>query len=922
MYQLTLSVALAYVLFAGACGAQPALNFPSTSRPALLVYHEPGGSHTGSNAAALSALRELGDAHGFRVTAASDPSAFEAASLEAFRAVVLLNASGAALSTARREALQRFVETGGGLAALHAAAQPVPDWPWIAEALGTSAQDACDLRSVEVLVSDRVHPATRHLPARWAVEDAVYDYAANPRGLVHVLAHIDDRAWEGGAMGHDHPVIWARPMGSGRVWYSGLGHEAGLFRDPMFRRHLLGGVRWAAGLEAGDANATRAGSFRKVVLDADVTYPMEVDIAEDGRVFYIERDGAVKVWLPEQRRTEMAGFLPVTTLIEDGLLGLALDPGFSENGWMYLYYSPADLGPQRLSRFTVVGHAIDMASERIMLEIPVQREVCCHSGGSLEFGPDGTLFLSTGDNSGAGRRVALDPQTRQRYSDQRRTSGSTNDLRGKVLRIRPLPDGTYEIPEGNLFEADDLHRGEIYTMGHRNPFRIAVDPGTGWLYWGDVGRGASRHPDDSPGYEEFNQARQPGNLGWPFASGPNSPFLDIDPETGEPIGHFQLNPLYNDSPFNTGARTLPPPQPALIWYDYTPGEAFPEMGAGGMSAMAGPVYRYDPDAVGPYGFPAYYHGTVFLYEWMRNWVKDVRLDETGDLLAINPFMDDVPLIRPVDLAFARDGTLYVLEWGTSFWGSNRDAQLVRIEYVGQHPAPSPPPPPLETAPITFREPRDGAIVDLSEPLWYDVTPARNDLEVRAYLGHDTHLHLQHARSAARDTVRFEGDPSHGPYIVDHFAVLEARYRDLDAVQTPRRIRLWPQRIEAEHAPAMDDALLTITGNRQRPSFFDSTQVFVTMKAGGRLSLSPIALENTSALTLRVQPKAHGGIRLRLNDTPGSILGEAELAPAEGWQLVTIPIQPPTGTHTLHVEAMGDDGVTVMDVDWLDFALVR
>ena len=137
-----------------------------------------------------------------------------------------------------------------------------------------------------------------------------------------------------------------------------------------------------------------------------------------------------------------------------------------------------------------------MESERVLLEIPVQREQCCHVGGSLEFGPEGNLFVSIGDNTNPFASDGFNPideREGRKAWDAQGSAANTMDLRGKILRITPEDDGTYSIPEGNLF-ADGAMEGrpEIYVMGNRNPFRIAIDDRTGYLYWGEIGPDAGR----------------------------------------------------------------------------------------------------------------------------------------------------------------------------------------------------------------------------------------------------------------------------------------------------------------------------------------------------------------------------------------------------------------------------------------------
>ena len=639
--------------------------------------------------AGIAAIEQLGAVHGFGVDATEDASRFNAESLGQYEAVIFLNTSGDMLDAVQQAAFEAYVRGGGGFVGVHGAAAGEYEWAWYGGLVGAFFKDHPQPQDATVLVLDRGHPSTQHLPDRWQRFDEWYNYRTNPRSDVHVLAALDEGSYEGGTMNHDHPITWAHRYDGGRAWYTGLGHTVEGYADPRFLQHLLGGIEWAAGIAPGQVDATRAAHYEKVVLMEAVTDPMEVAVAEDGRVFVVERHGAVKMWDPAIGAARQVGYVPVNMTIEDGLLGLTLDPNFSDNNWLYVYYAPADGGPQRLSRLTFAGDEVDLGSEKILLEIPTQRELCCHSGGSLAFDPQGNLYLSTGDNSMPADRAGspLDERPGRKYYDAQRSSGNTNDLRGKILRIRPQPDGTYTIPDGNLFPGDALHRPEIYTMGHRNPFRIAIDAKTGDLYWGDIGNGDPPNNRGPWGWDEWNRAQQAGNFGWPYFAGKNEPYHDYNYET-EAVGDaFDPAAPRNESPNNTGAQVLPPAQPALIWYTYGMSEDFPELGAGGINPMAGPIYRYNAAKAGPRALPAYYDGRFIIYEWMRNWVKVVTFDDDGEILKIDPFLPGTAFIRPMDMEIGPDGALYIVEWGDTFWGSNDNAQVVRLDYYGSEARP-------------------------------------------------------------------------------------------------------------------------------------------------------------------------------------------------------------------------------------------
>ena len=131
-------------------------------------------------------------------------------------------------------------------------------------------------------------------------------------------------------------------------------------------------------------------------------------------------------------------------------------------------------------------------------------------------------------------------------------------------------------------------------MGNRNPFRIAVDSATGWLYWGEVGPDAnSANPLRGPaGHDEWNQARAAGNYGWPYFTANNKPYIDYNFANSNSGSAFNPNAPVNNSPNNTGPQNLPAAQPAWIWYTYGASTEFPEVnGSGGIDCEKGAEQR-------------------------------------------------------------------------------------------------------------------------------------------------------------------------------------------------------------------------------------------------------------------------------------------------------------------------------------------
>ncbi|WP_336514574.1 ThuA domain-containing protein [Pollutibacter soli] len=708
---LTLSV----LVFADACN--------SDSGPRILVFSKTNGFKHASIPAANDALIKMGKEKGFAVDTTTDATLFTDDKLKKYDAVVFANTTRNVLNAKQQAAFERFIQAGGGYVGIHSAADTEYEWPWYGKLVGawfSSHPSNSNVRKANVHITDTSFIATKGLPAVWERTDEWYNYK-NIYSGIKVVANLDEGTYEGGTNGNDHPISWYHDFDGGRAFYTGLGHEISNYTDPAFLNHLWGGLQYAMGngkLDYDKAYAVEVpeeNRFVKTVLVNDLSVPMELAVSDEGEVFYTELSTAnLYMYDVKSGKNKLVHRFDVANKGGTGLIGVTLDPNYSKNRFIYLYYSPpTETEPIDfyLSRFTVkADNTLDTASEKILLKVPVQINSGAHHGGSLAWDKDGNLYLSTGDSTTPFPSDGYSPMDerpeKEFYSqDAQRSSANTNDFKGKILRIHPEPDGSYTIPKGNLFPpGTEKTKPEIYVMGCRNPYRIAVNPQTSTVYWGEIGPDAGNDsPERGPrGYDEFNQAKTAGFYGWPYFVGNNQAYADWDFATKKGGPKFVADAPENNSPNNTGLNKLPPARAAMIFYPYAASDSFPELGAGGRSAMAGQFYTYDKSASfatssgssssassaqSAGAFPEYYNGALFVFDWMRNWVLALRFDKDENYLRSEPFMAaNGDFRRPIDLAFGKDGVMYMLEYGSVYGADNDDARLVKIEYkTGNRP---------------------------------------------------------------------------------------------------------------------------------------------------------------------------------------------------------------------------------------------
>lgn len=676
----------------------------------VLVFSKTDGFRHASIGAGKTAFAKMATEKNFAVDFTEDAAQFVTANLKKYNAVVFLSTTGDVLNADQQQEFERYIEAGGGYLGIHAAADCEYEWPWYGKLVGAWFLDHPNPNNIQkgkFYVTEKNSFATKDMPDEFERTDEFYSFKQiDP--TIHVLVKIDEKSYVGGKNGGNHPMSWYHEFDGGRSFYTNMGHTDETFSESLFLNHIWAGLHYVMGGDAPTAlDYSKAkpeeNRFSKVVLAEKLAEPMELSVLNDGRIMFIERRGAVKLYNTKTKQMKTIATIAVSTKYkdkdgktseaEDGLLGLNKDPNFATNHWIYLYYSDPVRSANILTRYTLKGDVLDLNSKKEILQVATQREQCCHTGGSIDWDNKGNLYLSTGDNTSprATPYAPIDETAGRSPWDAQKSSANTNDLRGKIIRITPKADGSYTIPEGNLFpKGTDKTRPEIFVMGNRNPFRISVDKESGFVYWGEVGPDAN-DPDSlkgPAGQDEIGQARKAGNFGWPYFVGDNKAYNHYDFASKKSRELFDAAKPVNNSPNNTGLQELPPAQKAFIWYPYGESKEFPLTGSGGRSAMAGPVFHSDEFANAKGSFPKYYDGKLLIYEWMRGWIMAVTLDKEGNYVSMERFMPGYKFSNPMDMEFADNGDLYMLEYGSGWFTANDDARLIRIEYNGGNRKPA------------------------------------------------------------------------------------------------------------------------------------------------------------------------------------------------------------------------------------------
>ncbi|MFI7607903.1 ThuA domain-containing protein [Micromonospora sp. NPDC049366] len=218
----------------------------------VLVFSKTAGFRHDSIAVGTQAIRDLGAANNFTVTATEDAAAFTTGNLAQYEAVIFLNTTGDVLNASQQTAFESYIGGGGGYVGVHAAADTEYGWSFYGNLVGAYFASHPAIQQANVKVENRGHAATAHLPQTWTRTDEWYNYQTNARSTARVLATLDESSYSGGGMGADHPHAWCKTYNGGRSFYTGGGHTQSSYAEPAFRAHLLGGIRYAAGRSKAD----------------------------------------------------------------------------------------------------------------------------------------------------------------------------------------------------------------------------------------------------------------------------------------------------------------------------------------------------------------------------------------------------------------------------------------------------------------------------------------------------------------------------------------------------------------------------------------------------------------------------------------------------------------------------------------------
>lgn len=220
------------------------LLFSQEQQPRVLVFNKTTGYRHSAIEVGTQAIQKLGQQNHFFVDTTSNSSFFNADSLKKYKAVIFLNTSGDLLNAQQKAHFEEYIRQGGGFVGVHGASASEYEWAWYGRLLGAFFTHHPEIQEAELYTLNKNHPASTHLPDRWLYTDEWYNFTPLADSI-HVLVAIDESSYQGGDYGKDHPIAWYHAFEGGRSFYTALGHREENYSDPLFLKHLLGGIQYA-----------------------------------------------------------------------------------------------------------------------------------------------------------------------------------------------------------------------------------------------------------------------------------------------------------------------------------------------------------------------------------------------------------------------------------------------------------------------------------------------------------------------------------------------------------------------------------------------------------------------------------------------------------------------------------------------------
>lgn len=227
-----------------ACSVRKTPSAPSR----MLAFTKTAGFVHNSIPDGVAALQKMAGENNWTLDTTSNAGLFTTDNLKQYKAIVFLSTTGDVLNNAQQSAFENYIQNGGGYVGIHAAADTEYDWPFYNQVVGAYFLSHPQQQKAVIQVKDKNHVSTSFLPDRWERFDEWYNYKSIMPGI-NVLASLDESTYQGGKNGENHPIAWYHQVGQGRAFYTGLGHTKESYSEPLFLRHLQGGIRYAMGEE-------------------------------------------------------------------------------------------------------------------------------------------------------------------------------------------------------------------------------------------------------------------------------------------------------------------------------------------------------------------------------------------------------------------------------------------------------------------------------------------------------------------------------------------------------------------------------------------------------------------------------------------------------------------------------------------------